>query len=88
MSVYFAKDRVFFIPESGTYQISVRQFRTRPTGRKISVKNPERKWYTFWKPEFIVVDEVEVITIEHESTEKLNKGESVKLLKWEDISGS
>jgi hypothetical protein len=88
MNVYFAKDRVFVIPKSGTYQVTTKTYYTQPTGRKISIKNPDRKWYTFWKPEFIVVDEVEVIPKGAENTENSKKRQSVKLLNWEDISGS
>ncbi len=47
----------YTIPVSGHYNISSIVIKYTPTGNKVLVDNDDKKWYEFWKPQLVEIDE-------------------------------
>lgn len=58
-SPYDIKPGVFTVPTTGLYHISASAVRLIPTGRVYWAKNPNRRWWQIWKPEFVATKEYE-----------------------------
>lgn len=43
----------YIAPTSGYYEVCAKIVIYKPTGKFETVKNPNRRWYEFWKPKFI-----------------------------------
>ena len=69
---------VFTAPTTGYYTVSAEMTLAEKTGRVIDVPNPNRKWYQFWKPKMIWIDEYEV-------TSKSGNIEIVRLKEGQEI---
>ena len=52
--------KVFTAPKEGYYYTSAAMITTTPTGKYEVVRNPEKSWWKFWKPDTIQKEIIEV----------------------------
>ena len=66
------------VPMSGNYQVSCRFVVNEPTGKMIEVANPNRKWWSFWRPKFVTVPEMKPRDLAaHQAIIPASVGESI-----------
>jgi hypothetical protein len=67
------------IPTSGHYYISAQTYTYKPTGRFKKIKNPDKKWWQFWKEETIDQEVFEtVVAHTGKQVRVLQAGETVQ----------
>ncbi len=71
-------DNKYTAPVEGNYVFSKTAYISKPTGRKIEVKNENRHWFQFWKPKTVLIDEMSIERI-------VSKSESMRLQKGDTV---
>ncbi len=68
----------FTIPTGGWYVVTSEFVCFEPTGRMIWVKNDKRRWFEFWKPKMIQIQERKPVTKDIQfDTLKLVEGDTI-----------
>lgn len=71
---------VYTVPLTGMYQVKAQLWHLVPTGKYISKRNPDKRWYEFWKPE--MVEQMEYETVKNFKGSELRffkAGESISM---------
>lgn len=54
-------ETIYHAPVSGVYHVSEKIWKHVPNGKKKEVPNFDRRWFQFWKPKTIIVDDYDTI---------------------------
>lgn len=69
---------IYKSPESGFYEVRAKLFKIVCTGNKVSKRNPFWRWYTPWKPKFVLVDEyIQEESMEGREIRFYNEGDKI-----------
>lgn len=77
--MYTPKVLKYCAAEAAFYEVATQEPKTKATGNMLTVSNPDRKWFQFWKPKQIQT--AEYVTVSEWSGKEtfwLEKGECIE----------
>ena len=75
----FQSVKQYFAPTEGYYRVKCEVTTVRPTGKFQTIRNPERRWWQIWLPEFIEKEIYETVKeMTGEMVVYLKEGECTK----------